>query len=371
MDPQTQFCHNRACPARGQRGQGNIVIHSQKEARYQCTQCGATFSETKATLFYRRRYPPLFMSQMLSLLAHGCPPQAIVATFAVDARTVAAWQRAAGEHCRQVHEAVVQQGRLDLGQVQADELRVKTQAGIFWMALAITVSTRLWLGGVVSASRDRRLALALALQVKACALCRPLLICFDGWAAYVAAFQQALRSPRPNGKRGHPRLVAWPDIALGQVVKQYVQRRVVGIQRRIVQGSEALVTRLLKQSQGGGVLNTAYSERLNATFRERLAVLVRRSRALARTPETLAAGMYLLGCVYNFCSWHASLRLPLYVGRRCHWVKRTPAMAAGLTDHCWSVQDLFSFKIAPPPYVPPKRRGRPPKAVALARAAWA
>jgi len=371
MDPQTQFCHNWECPARGQRGQGNIVIHSQKEARYQCTTCSATFAETKGTPFYRRRYPPLFISQMLSLLAHGCPPQAIVATFDIDERTVAAWQGDAGDHCRQVHQALVQPGPLDLGQVQADELRVKTQAGVFWMALALAVPTRLWLGGLVSATRDSRMALALALQVRACALCRPLLICFDGFSAYLTAFRQAFRSPLASGGRGRPRLVPWPDIALGQVVKQYARRQVVGIERRIAQGGAALVAHLLHLSQGGGVLNTAYAERLNATFRERLAVLVRRSRALARTPQTLEAGMYLLGCVYNFCRWHESLRLPLYVGRHRHWVKRTPAMAAGLTDHCWSVQDLLSFKVAPPPFVPPKRRGRPPKAVSMARAAWA
>jgi hypothetical protein len=212
--------------------------------------------------------------------------------------------------------------------------------------------------------------LALALQVRACALCRPLLICFDGFGGYVSAFRQAFTSPLPHKGRGRPRRVAWPDIALGQVVKQVARRQVVGIERRIVQGSEALVTRLLHLSQGRGVLNTAYIERLNATFRERLAVLVRHSRALARTPQRLEAGMYLLGCVYNFCRWHESLRLPVYVGRGCHWVKRTPAMAAGLTDHGWSIQELLSFKVAPPAYVPPKRRGRPPKAVALARAAW-
>jgi len=371
MDPQSQFCHNLECLARGQHGHRNIVIHSRKEARYRCTVCGVTFAETKGTAFYRRQYEPEFISQMVSLLAYGCPRQAVVFTFGLDERTVAAWQRTAGDHCHQVHQALVQQGQLDLGQVQADELRVKTQAGIFWLAMAIAVTTRLWLGGVVTSSRDTPMALALALQVKACALCRPLLICFDGFVGYLTAFRQALRSPLPSRRRGRPRLVPWPDIALGQVVKQYAQRRVVGLERRIVQGREALVERLVHLSQGGGVLNTAYAERLNATFRERLAVLVRRGRALARTPEALEAGMYLLGCVYNFCTWHESLRLPLYVGRQRRWVKRTPAIAAGLTDHRWRVQELLSFKVAPPPYVPPKRRGRLPKTVAMARAAWA
>ena len=217
------------------------------------------------------------------------------------------------------------------------------------------------------------MAVALALQVKACALCRPLLVCFDGFVAYIGAFRQVFRTPLREGRVGRPTLIPWPDLALGQVIKQYARRRVVGVERRLVQGSEAMVQGLLDVSQGGGVLNTAYIERLNGTFRSCLACLVRRGRSLARTVETLDAGMYLVGCVYNFCTWHQSLRLPLYVseGRRerRRWVPRTPAMAAGLTDHRWTVLELLSFKVPLPPYVPPKRRGRPPKVAALAQAA--
>ena len=116
-----------------------------------------------------------FISEVLALLGRGCPVQAIVTTFEIDERTVAAWQAVAGENLRQFHEQTVQQGQLDLGQVQADEVRIKTQQGVVWMALAIMVSTRLWLGGVVTRRRDKAMARLLALQVRACALCRVLL----------------------------------------------------------------------------------------------------------------------------------------------------------------------------------------------------
>jgi hypothetical protein len=58
-------------------------------------------------------------------VAYGCPTQAIVYAFGLDERTVASWQQRAGKHCQQIHEAVVQQGQLDLQYVQADEIRVK------------------------------------------------------------------------------------------------------------------------------------------------------------------------------------------------------------------------------------------------------
>lgn len=306
---------------------------------------------------------------MVSLLAYGCPPQAIVATYGVDERTVASWETSSGEHCHRVHKEVVQKGQLDLPQVQADELRVKAQGGILWMAMAIAVSNRLWLGGVVSHTRDFKMALSLALIVKSCALCRPLLICFDGFKAYIRAFQRAFRVVLHNGQVGRPTLTAWPNIALGRVLKSYARGLVVAVERNIVQGSEGLVERLLLISQGGGVLNTSFAERLNATFRAKLACLARRTRQLIRKGVTLEVGMYLVGCVYNFCCYHKSLRLKLYVTGERHphrWVGRTPAMAAGLTDHSWSVLELLSFKIPPPPYTPPKRRGRRPKAASPA-----
>jgi hypothetical protein len=129
-----------------------------------------------------------------------------------------------------------------------------------------------------------------------------------------------------------------------------------------VQGGEKMLERLLYRTQGGGVINTAYIERLNATFRQRLSWLARRTRNLAHQGETLMAGMFTVGCFYNFCDNHHSLRLKLSVGSYGHrWVPRTPAMAAGLSDHCWSVEELFLFKVPPPRWKPPKKRGKPSK----------
>jgi transposase-like protein len=362
MDPQRQFCPNLDCPARGQVGAGNIQVHSQKERRYRCVCCGQTFSESKGTAVYGVKKTPELFVTVTTLLAHGCPVQAVVAAFHLDERTVRDWLRRAGEHCRGVHEATVGGSHLDLEQVQADEIKIKTQQGTVWMAMAMMVRTRLWLGGVVSAQRDRVLIVALVAFIRTIALCRPLLLAVDGLASYVSAFQDAFRSPLPTGKRGRPRLVAWPNIAIVQVVKKRA-KGILDIERRTVQGCPAAIMHLLQVSQGAGIINTAFIERLNATFRQRLACLARRSRALARSPKTLQAAMFLLGTVYNFCTFHHSLRLPLLIGSRGrrHWVQRTPALAAGLTDHRWSVHELLTFKIPPPPFVSPKRRGRPPK----------
>jgi transposase-like protein len=358
MNPESVFCPNLECVARGQRGRGNITIHSQKEKRYECQVCHKTFSVTTGSIFYRLRTDPMTVMLVITLLAYGCPLQAIVAAFRFDERTVKDWWRRAGEHCQVVHEHVVGQSELNLEQVQADEIKVKTQMGTLWLAMAMMVSTRLWLGGVVSQHRDLSLIRALVAQVRAVALCRPLLVAVDGLASYVTAFQQAFRSPVPRfGQGGRRKLRAWSKLALVQVVKQRRQGQ-MNIERRIVQGTLAMVTRLIELSQGRGGINTAYIERLNATFRQRLASLARRTRALVRQPETLHLGMYVIGCMYNLCTYHHSLRHPFYLtprGRR--WLRRTPAIAAGLTDHCWTVEELFNFRVPPAPWTPPKRRG--------------
>ena len=360
MDPATLFCPNLACPARGHVGQGNIGIHSRKDQRFICTQCRKTFAATKGTAFYRLRTPAETVVLVLTLLAHGCPLQAIVVAFGFDERPVAAWYARAGRQGQAVQEHLVESPR-DLGHVQADEIRVKTQGGIVWMALAMMVKTRLWLAGEVSAQRDMPLIRRLIERVRRCAACRPLLICTDGLVSYIRAIRETFRDPMHTGQGGRPRLRPWRHVLLAQVVKRYERRRVVATERRIIDGTPARVETLRRRSQGDGVINTAYIERLNATFRERLASLTRRGRALARRMQTLQHGMYLIGTVYNFCTYHESLRLAT-PGTGRQWVPRTPAMAAGITDHGWSVRELLSYHVPPPRWTPPKPRGRPSQA---------
>jgi transposase-like protein len=360
MDPTTVFCPNEHCPARGHIGKGNIGIHSRKEQRFICHACDKTFSATKGTVFYRLRTSAETVVLIVTLLAHGCPVQAIVAAFGFDERTVADWWARSGRQSQVVHEYLVEQPR-DLGQVQADELRVKKQGGIVWMAFAMMIKTRLWLGGEVSEQRDLPLIRRLLARVRRCAARRPLLICTDGLVSYIRAIRETFRDPIRTGQGGRPRLRPWRNVLIAQVVKRYERRRVVETERRIVAGTPARVETLRRRSQGDGVINTAYIERLNATFRERLAPLARRCRALARQTRTLHEGMFVVGMVYNFCTPHESL----HAGQ-----KTTPAMAAGLTDHGWTMQALLSFQVPLPRWAPPKQRGRPTRAFQRLIARW-
>jgi len=361
MDPQAQFCPNLACPARGQRARGNIRVHSHTERRYRCTTCGRTFTATTGTPFFRLKYAADLVTTVLTLLCHGCPLQAIVAAFGLDERTVAAWQGRAGQHCQQVHEHLVEQGQVDQGHVQADELWVKLVGRKVWLAMALAVPSRLWLGGVISPHRDGALIRRLVERVRACASRLDILVCVDGLSSYVTAFRRGFRAPVRTGRRGRPRLVLPDGFLLGQVVKRYAKRRVTGVVQRAKHGTAGAIAAVLAATRSGTAINTAYIERLNATFRSRLAPLVRRGRAIARTETRLTAGMWLVGCAYNFCWHHDSLRQMAPVGAGQKGRERTPAMAAGLADRRWTPADLLGYRAPPPAWVVPKRRGRPPK----------
>lgn len=260
MNPLEQFCHNEECWAYGRPGEGHVVIHSQKERRYRCKRCRGTFSRTKGTALYRVHKPHELVLLVLALLAHGCPVQAVVVAFGLDERTVARWEREAGRQCRRVHEHLVEAGSVTLSQVQADELRVRVVGGVMWLASALEVRSRLWLGGVISSRRDRELIRVLLMRVRACGPVAEVLLCTDGLASYakqaLLLFREALRT----GRVGRPRLLLPDGVMVARVKKRYARRRVVEVVREVVRGAEAVVAARIVATQEQrveAVINTA------------------------------------------------------------------------------------------------------------------
>src|SRR5437667_4408387 len=141
MDTASQFCPNEAYCARGRRGVGNIRVHSYQPQRYRCQVCKKTFSARRGTAMEGLRKDEKLVMTVITLLCYGCPIQAIVHAYGLDERTVTEWQKRAGEQCKRVHQAIVEQGKVTSQHIQADEIRAKGRKIIIWMVLAINVTT--------------------------------------------------------------------------------------------------------------------------------------------------------------------------------------------------------------------------------------
>lgn len=324
---------NVVCPHCEEKSSGRIGVHSQKERRYKCHVCKRTFSDTYGTPLYGLKYPQWLVVTVLTLLAYGCPLPAIVAAFALDERTVSTWQDKAGQHAKRVQEAIVCQGQVDVGQVQGDEFYVKTQSGGVWVATAMCVFSRLLLWGAVSIERNGTLVTVVVEKVKAAARPnRPILWATDGFHAWMSTILTVFRTAVYTGKPGRPALAVWPDLHIVQVIKRYQGRTLTAVERRLVHGTQQAAEALVFATQvGWGVFNTAYIERLNATFRTWLPFATRKTRTPAARRRRLEAAFFWTAVVYNFCHLHASLLA-------------TPAMAADLTDSVWSIDQLLHYR---------------------------
>ena len=329
LRPEGVVCPTPACGA-----SGRIGVHSYQKRQYNCHACGTTFAETVGTPLSGLKHPRHVVVTVLTLLAYGCPSPAIVAAFTVDERTGADWQQKAGQHARAIQEQVVCQGQVEVGQLQGDDLSVKTQRGTVWMATARSVCSRLFVWGAVAPQRATALITQVVQHVRAAARRgQPILWAVDGFAAWTTAILKVFRDPVRTGRPGRPRLVGWADLPIVQVVKTYAQRRVVVVQRRVAHGCQQCAEGIVQATHVGlGVFNTASIERLNATLRTWLPAVTRRSRTPAREVAQLEAALFWTGCVYNFCHVHASLQ-------------GTPAMAADLTNHVWPVHELLRYRV--------------------------
>jgi IS1 family transposase len=176
--------------------------------------------------------------------------------------------------------------------IQADEIRAKGRKLIIWIALAMDVTTRLWMAGVVSTSRDRRLIDRLFQHVRACCQFVPaLLVCTDGFAAYPNSIVRAFREKvKKKAGRGRCCLEAWPDLCIATVIKRTEKKRVVEVTRKITRGTLTKAQELLQRTVGCQEFNTSFIERLNATMRERLASLTRKCRHAGKPRGNVRSG---------------------------------------------------------------------------------
>lgn len=171
--------------------------------------------------------------------------------------------------------------------------------------------------------------------------------------ALIANYSTEEPPPLKRGRgrpRKEPKRVLAADLCYAQVDKRRVGGRVVEVRRRIIFGSADDIAAILKADGCGTQINTAYVERDNLTSRQSNGRLVRKTLSHSKTQHFLRCQISLEDAIYNFVRPHSALRVEL-PQRGAHgrkWEQRTPAMAAGLTDHIWTLEELLSYRLSPP-----------------------
>jgi len=295
--------------------------------------------------------------------------------FEVDPNTVLQWLVEAAEHLRafsryflcDVHVEQLQLDELyavlrDLkaGEISDDEAIQRLERSPSWVWTAMDPQSKLLLVIDVG-TRTLEMAQRVVHQVVQCLMPGSVPLCLtdglkDYGTAFLAHFGQWMQPARrrDKGPLPKPRWIPVPALLYAQVVKSYRRRRIIGVKYRVVFGTIERVQQVL--SACGRKINTAFVERLNLDIRQRVAAVGRRVNTLCQGEEGLRHQLTVYHAYYNFCLPHSSLRQPLLVpeatngrGSAKLWRPCTPAMAAGLTDHVWSLEEMLRYRVPPWP----------------------
>src|SRR6266446_8932279 len=379
VDTSQPCCPALDCRYGGWLGLGNLRANGHPSGgpwrQLYCRQCKGYFLETHGTIFHGKRVSVERIVYVISCLAEGLGIRATARVFEVDPNTVLGWLVEAAEQLRAFSQYFLHD--LHLTQVQLDELYAvlsalkdgtvseaeaieRLERSPHWVWTAMAPESKLLLSIDVG---ERTLAMAQRVVHHVAQVlapdCAPLFVT-DGFREYLTAllthYGPWVQPPRrqDKGPTPKPRWMPRPPLLYAQVVKTVQRRRLVQVRHRVVFGTLEAVERILVAC--GWQINTAFVERLNLALRQHVAAIGRRVATLCKGEDGLRHQLSLFQTYHNFCLPHASLRQPLPqplptngTGSAKQWRPCTPAMAAGLTDHVWSVREVLLFRVPPWP----------------------
>src|SRR2546422_418435 len=325
--------------------------------------------------FPGKRVAPEKLVWAVGALAEGLGIRAVARVFEVDPNTVLAWLVEVAEHAAAfsqyfLHDVRVTQVQLDelfallsavkTGEVSDAEAIQRLSRSPHWVWAAIDLVTKLLLTVDVG---DRTLAMAQRVVHQVAQVlapdCAPLFLT-DGFREYLTALLthcgQWVQPPRrqDQGSSPKPRWMPLPQLLYAQVVKTVRRRRLIRVRHRVVFGTLEAIQQVLAAC--GWQINTAFVERLNRSIRQQVAAVGRRVSTLCKGADGMRQQLTLYHVYDNFCLPHTSLRQPLPLpeptygaGSAKLWRPWTPAMAAGLTDHVWTLREVLLFRVPPWP----------------------
>jgi len=379
VDTSMHFCPHTECDYRGWLGLGNLRANGHPNGgpwrQFHCTSCQGYFPEHHGTLFHGKQATVELIVRVLACLAEGLGIRATARVFEVDPTTVLQWLVKAAEQLRAVSsyflcDLHLEQLQLDelyavlrdlqAGKISDDEAIKRLERSPYWVWTVIDPTRKLLVAVDVG---SRTLAMAQRVVHQVTAVLAPgyvPLFLTDGLKDYATALLTHFGSwihparRQDKGPMPKPRWRPLPELLYAQVVKSYRRRRLVGVTHRVVFGTKLAVEQVL--AAWGWTINTAFVERLNLDIRQRVAAIGRRVNTLCQGETGLRDQLALFQVSHNFVLPHASLREALAEpiptngrGSAKVWRPCTPAMAAGLTDHVWSLKEVLLSRVPPWP----------------------
>jgi len=384
VETSAHFCPHTGCDYRGWLGLGNLRANGHPSGgpwrQCQCRACEGYFLETHGTIFHGKHVAVELIVRVLACLAEGLGIRATARVFEVDPNTVLHWLVEAAEQLRAFSgyclcEVHVRQLQLDelyavvrdvkSGALCEDDAIKRLERSRHWVWTAMEPVSNVLLAIEVG-PRTLEMAQRVVHQVaqRLAPNCVP--ACFsDGFKGYLPAivghcgFWVHPERRQDQGPWPKPRWMPLSGLLYAQVIKQYRRKRLVGVQHHVVFGTLGAIAQVLAGC--GWKINTAFVERLNLDIRQRVAAVGRRVNTLCKGEDGLQHQLELFHVYHNFVLAHASVRQPLRVpeatngsGSAKVWRPCTPAMAAGLTEHIWSLKEVWLSRV--PPWPQPQAR---------------
>jgi len=371
------FCPHTACAYRGWLGLGNLRANGHPNGgpwrQFHCTSCQGYFPEHHGTLFHGKQAAVELIVRVLACLAEGLGIRATARVFEVAPTTVLQWLGEAAEQLRAFSAYFLcalhlEQLQLDAlyavlrdrtaGEISDDEAIKRLERSPSWVWTAMDPQSKRL---VVVDVGSRTLAMAQRVVHQVTAVLAPggvPLFLTDGLKDYATALLTHCghwmhpERRQDKGPRPKPRWMPLPALLYAHVVQSYRRRRLVGGTHRVVFGTQLAIEPVLAAC--GWTMNTAFVERLNLDIRQRVAAIGRRVNTLCQGEAGVRDQLAVFQGYPNCVLPHASVRQPLPApevtngrGSAKVWRPCTPAMAADLTDHVWSLQEVLLYRVRP------------------------
>jgi IS1 family transposase/transposase-like protein len=344
-------CTNDECKSYGKTDLKNLYVrrtYGKGQIRYlRCRHCGIEFSERKNTPLWNCKLPKAKAALVAEALAEGNATKGTARLAKVSTEAVRRLSRQLGKHGQRFHDARVR--HLPVTALQADERwgYAGSKAQQLWEAEVLDPKSRLVVEREQGTRNEELIRRLLQGACSRVTYSQGVVLFSDGEVSYQTLFPQIFGTPYRPARQGNRGRFPKSKYRLNrrqahvQVVKQRRGRRVVKVEIRYAHGSCKRVEQELARL-GYTTPNTSAVERRNGTARRMDACSVRKTLAFARTPETREARGWWGVTVYNWGRENRALKRTLLEpqGRR-KYERRSPAMAAGLTEHIWSIPELL------------------------------